>query len=37
MQNRIRGIYDALTATLEVAWLPLTLGLLAVVVITRSV
>lgn len=37
MLNRIRGIYDALTDTLKAGWLPLALGLGAVVLLNRVV
>lgn len=35
--SRIRGIYDALTDTLEAAWLPLAVGLAAIVILARVV
>jgi hypothetical protein len=33
--TRIRGIYDALTSTLEAGWLPLAVGMGTVVLLTR--
>lgn len=35
MFTRIRGIYDALAATLEAGWLPLVIGLSGVLLLTR--
>lgn len=35
MFSRIRGMYDALTQTLEASWLPLVVGLAVVAVLAR--